>query len=214
MALSHKVDAAPPLVAARGVGRLFGAHVALAGVDLEVGAGESVAIVGPNGAGKSTLLSLLAGALEPSFGHVEHPAEVRIGWAPQQPAHYGRLTARENLALFARLGQADLVAQSHKVVDELLAAFELPPDSLSATLSVGQRQRLNLALAFLGEPTVVLLDEPTASLDEAQRARLWVLAAQIRANGGAVVFASQESREVAEQANRVVALEAGRPVPS
>ena len=214
MALSHKVAAAPPLVAARGVGRRFGAHVALADVDLEVGAGESVAIVGPNGAGKSTLLSLLAGALGPSFGHVEHPAGVRIGWAPQQPAHYGRLTARENLALFARLGQADLVAQSHKVVDELLAAFELPPDSLSATLSVGQRQRLNLALAFLGEPTVVLLDEPTASLDEAQRGRLWALAAQIRADGGAVVFASQESREVAEQANRVVALEAGRPVPS
>ena len=92
------------LLAAHGVGRRYGDHVALHPTDLEVRAGEVVALVGPNGAGKSTLLALLAGALPPSDGRVEHPPGARVGWAPQRAGHYGRLTARENLELFARLG--------------------------------------------------------------------------------------------------------------
>ncbi len=91
------------LLAAHAVGRRYGGHVALHPTDLEVGAGEVVALVGPNGAGKSTLLALLAGALPPSGGRVEHPPGARVGWAPQRAGHYGRLTARENLELFARL---------------------------------------------------------------------------------------------------------------
>ena len=72
-------------------------------MELEIWDGEAVALVGPNGASKSTLLSLLAGALEPSSGSRERRKGVRVGWAPQRPAQYGRLSARENLELFARL---------------------------------------------------------------------------------------------------------------
>jgi ABC-2 type transport system ATP-binding protein len=204
------VSRSEPLLAARGVGRTFGQRAALEPVDLEVWDGEAVALVGPNGAGKSTLLSLLAGALEPSVGHIERRKGVRIGWAPQRPAQYGRLSARENLEFFARLeGEPD----PELAAAQLLAAFDLPGEANPSTnLSVGNRQRLNLAISLLGRPDVLLLDEPTAALDPEQRRRLWERAATLRESGGALVFATQNLDEVERVAERVAALRDGRLV--
>jgi ABC-2 type transport system ATP-binding protein len=192
------------LLRAVGVARRYGEVEALAPTDVELTAGETVALVGPNGAGKSTLLAILAGALEPSAGRVE--SESRVGWVPQRPAHYARLTARENLALFARLEGV-----GGDVVPRLLDRFELPPDRPSGELSIGNRQRLNVALSLLAEPRVLLLDEPTASLDPEQRRRLWELVDEVRERGGAVCFATHELDEV-EHATRVVRLQEGRIV--
>jgi ABC-type multidrug transport system ATPase subunit len=199
-----------PLLAARGAGRRFGQTSALEPVELEIWDGDAVALVGPNGAGKSTLLSLLAGALEPSAGRIERRKGVRVGWAPQRPAQYGRLSARENLELFARLeGEADPCAAAQGLLD----AFELPGEAApSANLSVGNRQRLNLAISLLGSPDVLLLDEPTAALDPEQRRRVWERAAALRAAGGAIVFATQNLDELERLADRVAALRDGRLV--
>jgi ABC-2 type transport system ATP-binding protein len=199
-----------PLLAARGAGRRFGQTSALEPVELEVWDGDALALVGPNGAGKSTLLALLAGALEASSGKVERRKGARVGWAPQRPAQYGRLSARENLELFARLeGEQDPRAAAER----LLESFELPGEaSPSANLSVGNRQRLNLAISLLGDPDVLLLDEPTAALDPDQRRRLWERVAALRARGGAVVFATQNVEEVERIASRVAALREGRLV--
>jgi ABC-type multidrug transport system ATPase subunit len=201
---------ATPLLAARGAGRRFGHRSALEPVELEIWDGEAVALVGPNGAGKSTLLALLAGALEASVGTVERRNDARVGWAPQRPAQYGRLSARENLELFARLeGERD----PQGVTERLLYEFDLPGEpEPSANLSVGNRQRLNLAIAQLGGPQVLLLDEPTAALDPEQRARLWNRVSELRASGGAVVFATQNIDEVERVADRVAALREGRLV--
>jgi ABC-2 type transport system ATP-binding protein len=197
------------LVRARGVARSYGSTEALAPTDLELVAGETVALVGPNGAGKSTLLALLAGALDSSAGTVETHA--RVGWVPQRPAHYGRLSARENLELFARL---EGVRDASAVADALLARFSLPAEPRpSAELSVGNRQRLNVALAMLGEPQVLLLDEPTAALDPGQRRRVWEVVSALRGAGGAVCFATQNLEEI-EHADRVLVLLDGRVVPS
>jgi ABC-2 type transport system ATP-binding protein len=197
------------LVRARAVARHYGDVEALAPTDVELSAGETVALVGPNGAGKSTLLALLAGALEPSEGIVETHA--RVGWVPQRPAHYARLSARENLELFARL---EGVREARATAEELLARFSLPTDlRASGDLSVGNRQRLNVALALLGEPRVLLLDEPTAALDPGQRRRVWEVVDALRGDGGAVCFATQNLEEV-EHANRVLVLLDGRVVPS
>ena len=195
------------LLRATGVARRYGAVEALAPTDFELAAGETVALVGPNGAGKSTLLALLAGALAPSAGGVE--ALARTGWVPQRPAHYGRLTARENLELFARL---EGVADAGGAAAALLERFALPPDQPSGELSVGNRQRLNVALALLGEPRVLLLDEPTAPLDPSQRRRLWEVVDALRADGGASVFATQNVEEVPAHADRVLVLQGGRVV--
>ena len=199
-----------PLLAARGAGRRFGQTTALEPVDLDVSPVDALALVGPNGAGKSTLLALLAGALEPSTGHIERRKGVRVGWAPQRPAQYGRLSARENLELFARL---EGEAEPEEAAARLLEEFGLPGKaSPSANLSVGNRQRLNLAIAFLGRPEVLLLDEPTAALDPEQRRRLWELTTAVREAGGAFAFATQNLDEIERFADRVAALRDGRLV--
>ena len=196
------------LLRAEGVGRRYGELEALAPTDLALRGGETVALVGPNGAGKSTLLAILAGSLEPSAGRVE--GTERTGWVPQRPAHYARLTARENLELFARL---EGVADPQAAAAALLERFSLPDGGQpSGELSVGNRQRLNVALALLGDPRVLLLDEPTASLDPGQRRRVWEVVGGLREAGGAVCFATQNVEEVGEQADRVLVLQGGRVV--
>ena len=179
--------------------------------DLAVEAGEVVALGGPNGAGKSTLLSILAGALRPSGGSVAaETAETRVGWMPQRPALYGRLTPRENLELFARLaGLADPQAAVARALAEVGLAVE---ERRAAALSVGNQQRLNLASGLLGEPSVLLLDEPTASLDARQRRRLWELVARARAAGGGVLFATHSVDEARRVADRLLVLEEGKLV--
>jgi len=198
-----------PLLRALRIARRFGDVEALAPTDLDLVAGETVALVGANGAGKSTLLAILAGALDPSEGTVETHA--RVAWVPQRPAHYGRLSARENLELFARLeGERDPAQAARR----LLERFSLPPgDRPSSELSVGNRQRLNVALSLLGDPRVLLLDEPTASLDPGQRRRVWEVVTALRGEGGAICFATQNVEEVGH-ADRVLALQDGRVVGS
>jgi len=191
------------LLKAHGVARTFGAHVALQPTDVQLAEGELVALVGPNGAGKSTLLSILAGSLAPSSGRVERHAPV--GWVPQRPAHYARLTARENLELFASLERVP-----HRRADELLDSFELPGDVRASSLSVGNRQRLDVALALVSSPRVLLLDEPTAALDPAQRRRLWDIAERLRTEGGAVLVATHHWEELAGRADRTLELSEGR----
>jgi len=192
------------VLAARGAGRRFGDHTALQPTSLEVHEAEAVALLGPNGAGKSTLLALLAGGLQPTWGSVECREGVRIGWTPQRPAHYGRLSPRENLELFAELeGEPEPAAAALR----LLGEFDLPDAPRpSARLSVGNRQRLNLAISLLGNPDVLLLDEPTAALDPPQRRKLWQSAVQHKQRGGSVVFATQNHEELEGHADRVLVL--------
>jgi ABC-type multidrug transport system ATPase subunit len=126
---------------------------------------------------------------------------------PQRPAHYGRLTALENLRLFAALeGAPDARAE------ELAADFELPRDTRASSLSVGNRQRLDVALALLSSPQVLLLDEPTASLDPAQRERVWRIARGVADGGGAVLVATHHWEELASLADRTLELADGHLV--
>ncbi len=196
------------LLSARQVSRRFGKRVVLEPLDLELGSGEVVALGGPNGAGKSTLLAILAGALAPSGGEVAAAASQRVGWMPQQPALYRRLTARENLRLFARL--AGLGDPDAAVATALEAVGLAGEDRRAAELSVGNVQRLNLAIGLLGDPLVLLLDEPTASLDVAHRQRLWRLVDGLRAAGGAVLFATHNLDEARRTADRLLVLQDGR----
>ena len=176
--------------------------------------GDALALIGPNGAGKSTLLSILAGALDPSDGSVaaasvDHSGP-KVGWVPQKPAHYQRLSPRENLELFAQL---EGVAEAKEVADRYIGLLDLPDDGrLTAELSAGNQQRLNVAVALLAGPDVLLLDEPTASLDPRQRRLLWQVATHVRERQGAVVFATQNLEELERFATRVAVLVGGELV--
>ena len=168
--------------------------------------GDALALIGPNGAGKSTLLSIFAGALDPSDGSVTSGSP-KVGWVPQKPAHYQRLSPRENLELFARL---EGVPEAKEVASRYVGLLDLPDDGrLTAQLSAGNQQRLNVAVALLADPDVLLLDEPTASLDPRQRRLLWDVAGQVRERDGAVVFATQNLEEVERFATRVAVLVGG-----
>jgi ABC-2 type transport system ATP-binding protein len=191
-------------IEARSLTRRFGSRTALRAVSFELQAGELVAIIGPNGAGKTTLLSILAGILEPSEGEsTRSPRE--IGWVPQQPALYSKLSVAENLRLFARLEQ---LADPEAAVSRMLVQTGLQEraDEEVGRLSGGNQQRVNIAIGLLREPPVLLLDEPSASLDPRQRERLWEFIGALTGRGTTVVFTTHNVAEVERYADRVLVL--------
>jgi ABC-2 type transport system ATP-binding protein len=203
----------PVLVEARGLTRHYRRITALLGVDFTLGVGDAVALVGPNGAGKTTLLNLLAGVERPSAGTVRwgsHGVPARVGWVPHDPALYSRLTVRQNLRFFARL---ERVADSRREVDRLLDRADLREfaDRPAAGLSTGTRQRLNLAIALVGRPSALLLDEPSATLSPDQRLRLWQWLWDLRVEDGlALVFCTQSVAEADRHADRMMVLVRGQ----
>jgi len=199
----------PPV--ATGVTKRFGDRVALRDVSVSVEPGELLAIIGPNGAGKTTLLSILAGILRPDAGELGRPAR-EIGWVPQQAAVYGKLSVRENLKLFARL---EKVPDPDAVVARMLEQTGLAEraDDELGTLSGGNRQRVNIAVGLLSDPPVLLLDEPSSSLDPRQRERLWEFVdARAHANGTAVIFTTHNVAEAERWADRVLVLADGEVI--
>jgi ABC-2 type transport system ATP-binding protein len=196
---------------ARGVTKRFGSRVALRDVSFSVAEGELLAIIGPNGAGKTTLLSILAGILRPDAGELSRPPR-EVGWVPQQPAVYSKLSVRENLRLFARL---EKVGDPDAVVTRMLEQTGLGDraDDELATLSGGNRQRVNIAVGLLADPPLLLLDEPSSSLDPRQRERLWEFVDGLaRRNGTAVVFTTHNVAEAERWADRVLVLADGEVV--
>lgn len=193
---------------AEAVSKSYGQRAALKDVSFAADRGEVVALIGPNGAGKTTLLSILAGLQEPSSGTVS-VGRGEVGWVPQQPAVYRKLSVGENLRLFARLeGVADL----EQVVGRMLALTGLAEregDELGK-LSGGNQQRVNIAIGLLADPPVLLLDEPSSSLDPRQRAKLWELISSLaRERETTVVFSTHDVGEAERYADRVLVLADG-----
>src|SRR5207244_6545959 len=129
--------------------------------------------IGPNGAGKATLLSILAGVKVPDRGSVSCRAG-RVGWVPQQQALYGKLSAEENLRLFARLERTQHLDATVARMLALNGLEQRAHEQLSR-LSGGNRQRVNVAIGLLGDPELLLLAQPSTALDPRQRERLWQL---------------------------------------
>ena len=205
---SDTSSAAPVVLRASGLAKHFGTRAALRDVGVEVRAGEVLAVIGPNGAGKTTLLEILAGAQAADAGTVERAAGAHVGWVPQQLSVYGRLTVAENLRLFARLEGSGAVAP--RVAAMLReTALSTRAGDLVETLSGGNRQRVNVAVGLLGDPAVVLLDEPSASLDPGQRERLWGFLAGRVAQGTAIVVTTHDLAEARRHADRVLVLADG-----
>jgi heme exporter protein A len=208
-----------PALRAVGLGKRFGRSVALAGVDLELAQGVSLAVLGPNGAGKSTLLRLIAGLARPSSGslHVagtpahRPAARARVGFIGHASLLYPSLTARENLLFAARLQQ---VAGAAPRVEQLLESSGLArvADLPIAGFSRGMSQRLSIARGLIHDPPVLLLDEPFTGLDPRAAAALAERLAALRAAGRTLVLVTHDPKRAAELADRAIVLAAGRIV--
>jgi ABC-2 type transport system ATP-binding protein len=195
-------DGARPLLGLAGVAKAWGSRRVLDGVELRIEPGTVTWVGGHNGSGKTTLLRIAAGLIAPDAGNIDlrglHPRRDRreyhrrLGFlSAGDRGIYGRLTAREHLELWARLALVPGRETGHAIAEtvERLALAELLPHRADR-LSMGQRQRLRLAMAFLHAPEVVLLDEPLTSLDEAGIDALNSCLARLVARGGAAVWCS------------------------
>ena len=180
----------------------------LRGADLVVGAGEVVGLVGENGSGKSTLMKILVGALRADGGVVRVAG--RIGYCPQEPVLYDRLTCDEHLELFGVAYGMDsaAVTEGAEALYETLG-FGNWRTTRVEELSGGTRAKLNLALALLADPDILLLDEPYAGFDWDTYQRFWTLAAERRDAGRSVLVISHFVTD-RERFDRIVELRDGR----
>ena len=211
---------AEPAIAVRGLVKRYGGRAVVDGVDLEVGRGELVALLGPNGAGKTTTVETIEGYRRPDGGEVRvlgldpfregAALRARIGLMLQGGGIQPLATPRELLRLYAgfhadpedpealleRVGLAEAAGSRHRV------------------LSGGQKQRLSLALALVGRPELLLLDEPTAGMDPAAKAATRALIGELRAGGATILLTTHELTDVERLADRVVVIDRGRVVAS
>jgi sodium transport system ATP-binding protein len=208
-------------LAAEGLTKQFDSVTAVDNVSLEVRSGEIVGLLGPNGAGKTTILRMLVGILTPTSGRVAingldlhaHPLEAKqgIGFLSGDTQLYQRLTSREVLRYFGRLyGMADGVL--NRRIDQLVDELEMTSfaDRPCRTLSSGQKQRANIARAFLHQPGVLLLDEPTAALDVISGRFLTEAIRRERASGRAVLVSTHIMSEAEYLCDRLYLLYDGR----
>ena len=178
-----------------GVVKNYGRRRVLDDVSLSVEAGEVLALTGENGAGKSTLMRICAGLLRADAGTVHVGG--RIGYCPQSPSLFELLTADEHLIMFGRgvgLSREDALSRGHA----LLAEFDFPVGRtvVTAHMSGGTRQKLNLALALLPDPAVLLLDEPYQGFDRGTYVNFWEHCKVWRAEGKAVVVVTHMLAEL------------------
>ena len=205
----------------RGVSKAFGAQVAVDGVDLEVAAGEFVAIVGPSGSGKSTLLRLVAGLEEADSGELRFggdvandiPARARdLAMVFQSCALYPHLTVFRNLALpleLRKLPQTVVESRVEAAAAQLDISYLL--NRRPGLLSGGQRQRVALARARVRQPALVLLDEPLSQVDAKGRASLRAEIARLhRASGATFLYVTHELSEAMLLADRIAVMRDGR----
>ena len=210
--------ASEPLIRVTGLRKTFGNHRVLDGLDLEVRAGEAVAVLGANGAGKTTLLKVLATLVRPTRGRVivagrdstKEPELVRreIGLIAHSPYVYEDLTAAENLTFWATL--AGLNASAAERAGALATVeLERAADARVRTFSAGMKRRLSLARFVLARPRVLLLDEPFTGLD--QRGKKWLEEhlASFKSGGGAIVMTTHSFGRELAVADRIAILAGG-----
>jgi ABC-2 type transport system ATP-binding protein len=203
------------VLAVRGVARSFGRRRAVAGVSFEVRAGEAVLLVGRNGAGKTTLLRVITGFLDPDDGEVivdgiamaraREQAQGRLGYLPEHAPAPGELSVREHLQLRARHKRVDAAGLARAIA---LADLDATVDQRIATLSKGFRQRVGLADALLGEPPLLVLDEPTSGMDPIQVKQLRAHLTAV-ARDRAILVSSHAVADLEALASRVAVMRAG-----
>ncbi|MCX4764074.1 ABC transporter ATP-binding protein [Streptomyces sp. NBC_01275] len=212
---------ATPAIGARGLTVVRGAHPVLRGLDFTVPRGQITGLLGPSGCGKSTLMRSVVGTQAKVTGALDvlgHPAghpslRTRIGYVTQAPSVYDDLTIRQNLDYFAAILDPGRAAAHRRAenVTRAIADVDLTThaDALAGNLSGGQRNRVSLAVALLGTPELLVLDEPTVGLDPVLRRDLWDLFHHIAASRDATLLVSSHVMDEAERCHRLLLMRQG-----
>ncbi|MGI9516626.1 MAG: ABC transporter ATP-binding protein [Pirellulaceae bacterium] len=197
----------------------FGNLQAVAGINLEIGTGETLGLLGPNGAGKTTTVNMIIGLTSPDAGSVtidgRRPglADTRrqIGLAPQSLSLYEELTARENLEFFGRLYALERSQLKERVGWALeFAGLADRANDRTDTYSGGMKRRLNLACAMIHQPTVVLMDEPTVGVDPQSRNHLFECIEQLQAKGVTIIYTTHYMQEAQRLCDRIAIVDHGK----
>ncbi len=206
-----------------GLCKSYGNKRAVDGLSLSAESGSVVGLLGANGAGKSSTLKMVAGLLKPDAGSIhidgvqvdspDHQAAMPIGFAPQEPALYLELTGRENLEFFGRI-YGIRASDRHVRVTDVLEAVGLSgeADNPVNTWSGGMRRRLNLAIALLHQPRLLVLDEPMVGVDLEWRARLLAVIRQMSVAGAAVLYATHSLEDARDICDTIGVMDGGRLV--
>ncbi|MFJ5281945.1 ABC transporter ATP-binding protein [Streptomyces parvulus] len=215
-------DATPPAVRAQDLTVVRGPRTVLRDLGFTVPRGRITGLLGPSGCGKSTLMRAIAGTQAKATGTLDvlgrpagHPAlRTRIGYVTQAPSVFDDLTVRQNLDYFAAIlapGRAE-AGRRREDVTRVVADVDLTAhaDALAGNLSGGQRSRVSLAVALLGAPELLVLDEPTVGLDPVLRRDLWTLFHSLAADRGATLLVSSHVMDEAERCHRLLLMREGR----
>ncbi|MDQ0992300.1 ABC transporter ATP-binding protein [Streptomyces sp. V3I7] len=211
----------PPAVSACALTVVRGPRTVLRALDFTVPRGRITGLLGPSGCGKSTLMRSIVGAQAKVTGTLDvlgrpagHPSlRTRIGYVTQAPSVYDDLTVRQNLDYFAAILDPGGSAAERRRADVARAIADVDlighADALAGNLSGGQRGRVSLAVALLGSPELLVLDEPTVGLDPVLRRDLWNLFHSIAANRGATLLVSSHVMDEAERCHRLLLMREG-----
>ena len=213
-------DLREPVLTVADATKSFGSTVALAGVDLTIGAGEILALIGHNGAGKTTLIKTISGRLRLDSGEIrilghdvntDRSVRGLFGLVPQSIALYDHLTALENLEVLGRLSGV-AKNQIKETATQTLARVSLADraDDRTSNLSGGMQRRLNIAAGVLHNPRLLLLDEPTVGVDLTAREGIHDLLRELRRQGLAVLLTTHDLEQAEELADRVAVIARGR----
>jgi ABC-2 type transport system ATP-binding protein len=196
----------------------FGAVTAVAGVSLQVRAGECLGLLGPNGAGKSTVIRAIVGRVIPDAGRItvfgapadSAAARAALGWVLQDLAVYPRLTCKENLSAFGSYHGLSGGKLAESIAWCLKwAALEDRAGELAGKLSGGMKRRLNMAAGIIHRPRVVLMDEPTVGVDPQSRNRIFEMIEALRASGTAIVYTTHYMEEAERLCDRIAIIDQG-----
>ncbi|WP_217254136.1 ABC transporter ATP-binding protein [Streptomyces sp. AC602_WCS936] len=212
---------APPAVHAEDLTVVRGPRTVLRDLDFTVPRGRITGLLGPSGCGKSTLMRAIAGTQAKVTGTLDvlgrpagHPAlRTRIGYVTQAPSVFDDLTVRQNLDYFAAILAPGRAASDRRREDVTRAITDVDltthTDALAGNLSGGQRSRVSLAVALLGDPELLVLDEPTVGLDPVLRRDLWTLFHSLAADRGATLLVSSHVMDEAERCHRLLLMREG-----
>ena len=195
------------MVSLQHISKSFGSQKVLNDVSLEIPAGQIVGLLGPNGAGKSTLMKILIGLWSADSGTVSAPS--RIGYLPENNPLYEDMYVSEYLSFMAKMTNDQMV--NDQMVNELVELVGLSPERHKhiRELSKGYRQRVGLAQALLGDPELLILDEPTTGLDPNQLVEIRALIKSLSGESRSVILSTHILQEVREMCDRVIILDHG-----